>query len=205
MAPRRLVDCLPPCALNSFEFRSRMVATDTSLVWSRCMDGAEWEEYFRDRLWYKLELLRGMPLVPSAFRFDSWCYRTPEEARVGVRLYELGHRVPYWAGIAVYHPSAVLWSLPRLPAEYRTFKKATDSFWSDTVRMERRVRSRYGILAQWHQPEAEQINMSEQVNRWVVLPQWFREWEVPQGFWAELGPPLAYVGSEMLRDRMSGW
>lgn len=67
------------------------------------------------------------------------------------------------------------------------------------------MRAWCGILVQWHQPEAEVISTSEQVNRWSVLPRWFKDWEVAQGFWAELGPPLAYIGSALLADKTSGW
>lgn len=130
-------------------------------------------EYFRnfeELLAYKIELLQGVPLVPSSFRFDLWCYRTPEEARVGRKLHQLSYRVPSWQGIADYHQDAILWELPRLPVDYETLKKAEDSFWADTVRVERRTRARYGVLVQWHQPEAEGVISAEHVNRWPVVP-----------------------------------
>lgn len=73
------------------------------------------------------------------------------------------------------------------------------------MRIERRARARSGIFCQWHQPEAEGVTPAEQLRRWPKVPSWFAEWEVPQGFWAELGPPLAYIGSALLHDRGSGW
>lgn len=33
------------------------------------------------------------------------------------------------------------------------------------------------------------------VEKWVSIPSWSQEWELPQGFWAEHGPPVAYIGS----------
>lgn len=47
----------------------------------------EWSEY-------KLDMLKGMPPVPDAFRFDIWCYRTLQEARIGDKLHRLSWKVP---------------------------------------------------------------------------------------------------------------
>lgn len=197
---------LPAVVTESYEFQRRMVERGPCTVSDQgSLSGVGGWSRRTDRLWYKLDLLRDMPLVPRGFKSDLWCYRTEDKARVGAKLYELRHRVPTWKGIADYHQAVILWRLSRLPAGYRTLKKAENSFWADTVRMERRVRARCGILAQWHQPEAEETNTYEQVNRWLVVPRWFKEWEVAQGFWAKFGPPLAYIGSELLKDPASGW
>lgn len=206
MTPEGLSMGLSALVTDSFEYQRRMVVRGASSVFNQCSQsrGGGWDE-FKDQVLYKMDLLQDMPLVPRSFNFDLWCYRTEEEARIGAKLYELWHRVSGWQGVADYHQAAILWRLPRLPAEYRTLKKAEDFFWAETVRMERRLRARCGILAQWHQPEAEGINTYEQVNRWLVLPHWFKDWEVAQGFWAELGPPLAYIGSALMADRTSGW
>lgn len=92
-----------------------------------------------------------------------------------------------------------------MPAIYQTTKKAGVSFWSDIGRLERRIRWRYGVLAQLHQPEVERFEEAVTVDKWISIPNWFQEWEVRQGFWAELVPPLTYIGREILRDRLSGW
>lgn len=197
---------VPVAALETHEWNTRVIFPDDALRPSRptrTMAGRR--NVFNQVLLYKMELLWGMEKVPPSFNFDLWVYRTPEEAAIGQKLASLWSRVPAWRGVADYHQDALLWSLPRLPAGYQYLKKGTDSFWLDTVRVERRARARYGVLAQWHQPEVEHVEVLYQDERWVTVPRWFEEWEVPQGFWAELGPPLAYIGSQIQRDRQSGW
>lgn len=46
---------------------------------------------------------------------------------------------------------------------------------------------------------------SEQFDRLVVLPSFFKGCEVAHGFWAKSGFSLAYVESALLTDRASGW
>lgn len=58
-----------------------------------------------------------------------------------------------WAGFGVtadVHGDAVLWTSLRLPADYRTAKKATKPFWADTMRYERRCSSEYGYFVLYH-------------------------------------------------------
>lgn len=40
---------------------------------------------------------------------------------------------------------------------------------------------------------------------WIKILGWFAEWEMPLRFRADLGPPLVYIWSRILRDRLSGW
>lgn len=37
------------------------------------------------------------------------------------------------------------------------------------------------------------------------MPIRFEDWEVPQGFWAELGPPMAHTGSHLLHNSRYAW
>lgn len=107
---------LPASAFCSYEFNSRMVADEDVLVPSPVKGPAAERRWCSgDRFAYKKELLWGMPLVPSSFRFDFWCYRTPEEARIGFKLHQLSFKVSSRRGIADYHPDAVLLDFPRLP------------------------------------------------------------------------------------------
>lgn len=92
-----------------------------------------------------------------------------------------------------------------LPYAHCTFRKARPSLWSTTVRIERRARLKHGAFLQWHQPEDDLLRRHILQAHWVIIPQWWLEWELPQGFWAELGPSLAYVCSQVIQDHTSRW
>jgi len=80
-----------------------------------------------------------------------------------------------------------------------------DRFWGDLVRLERRARSEYGYFICWHNVESHSISPQGFSSRYVPVPFWWKDWEVPQGFWSELGPAMAYVGRILIEQPNSGW
>ena len=68
-------------------------------------------------------------------------------------------------------------------------------FSQNTVRFERRVRSDTGYFVAYQMIEVREISRQHYMNRYQRTPSWWSQFEVCQGFWAELGPILTYYGS----------
>lgn len=58
--------------------------------------------------------------------------------------------------------------------------------WSNSVRLERRTRSRLSVFVQWHQLEVDTVAEDVLTSRLVAVPDWRGRSEVPQGFWNEM-------------------
>lgn len=77
-----------------------------------------------------------------------WVYCTLAESAFSPSLLESVTRVPEWRGYVDVFPAAVLYRGYLLPRTYKTMKKAFSNFWSSTVRIERRERSRVWYFVQ---------------------------------------------------------
>ena len=74
------------------------------------------------------------------------------------------------------------------------------------VQIERRSRARYGLFVMWHQPESAYLGPEVLRYRHAAVPAWWADhFEVPQGFFAPLGPALAYTMDIVREDMRSGW
>lgn len=62
---------------------------------------------------------------------------------------DLRHHIRNWPFFDVHYQADVNRSRV-LPQDYSTLKKTTLTFWSSSVRMERRARSRCVVFVQWH-------------------------------------------------------
>lgn len=110
------------------------------------------------------------------------------------------------AGVtADVHRKAIFWEESILPRDYKSLKKAKFSFWCNTVRFEHRCRMELGYFVLWHNVEADCMTRSALVGKYIPIPRWWVEGEMPQGFWAELPPVFAYAGSAVLSQPSSGW
>lgn len=150
----------------------------------------------------KLRLLAGPEFLRAPFELDLWQARDDQEARYIERLLGMMDTIRGWSRWTMVDvvPMAMLWEERLLPPDYRREKKGVMPFWSDLVRFERRTRSLHGCFIGWHHREVEVLAARSLHGRYVSLPPWWGEWEMPSGFWAPLGPTLWYLGSRLMED-----
>lgn len=208
---------IPACAVCSFEWARRIAVRENDLSGSvRCWAGGRWLRArlepdpwipFVEAVRLKVSYLRG-PFFHFRDGIDLWRARNDREAGYVRQMLGLRGLIQAWESMEIVpavHPAGILCSEKLLPDDYRDARKANSSFWSDTVRFERRFRSEHGYFIFWHDIEANCLLPAALEGRYVPVPPWWQDWEMPQGFWAELPPVLAYVGSEVLRNPNSGW
>lgn len=207
---------VPFYATQSAEWRLRVAIDRHSLIAHRrqatgCYpechaDRGVARKQFFNRVFGKLQWFAGSIPTPPRYRFDTWFYRTRGEAEYGDQLASLGSIVDTWSShLPVVRQAAVLYKKSFLNPGFRWVKKQNIPFWTSTVRIERRFRSRLGVLVPWHNDEAEFIKNTQLPHRYIRLPTWWSRWEVPQGCWADLGPTPAYLGTRIIQDPSSGW
>lgn len=60
-----------------------------------------------------------------------------------------------------------------------------------------------GYFVGWHQWDVEVLTSRAHEGRYVSLPEWWQDWEVPSGLWAFLGPSLLYLSYQLITDEGS--
>lgn len=83
-----------------------------------------------------------------------------------------------WTAMGVnadVHEHAVLWMNRRLPADYKTAKKATIDFSADRVPYEHRSRTDSGYFFLYRNVEYECWSSDARHGQYVVIPTWWRE------------------------------
>jgi len=88
-----------------------------------------------------------------------------------------------------------------LPSDFRT-RRRDGLFW-DSVREERGFRNRFGVFVPRQCAEVLGVVLAEHGLRFVLIPYWFADWEVPQGCLAELPAVVTYRGFAMAARRDS--
>jgi len=208
---------IPVSALRSWEWRRRiLVANDEIAQRPRWWKDGRWGKPNRRRATRrdiviavadKLRIMSG-PLLPGSLTFDLWCYRTIKEVGYVQAMHALRATVQSWTELGVnadVHVDAIMWPEAMSLSNYRTIKKAGDQYWGDLVRLERRSRSEYGYFLLWHNVESHSVNPLAFRDRYVPVPSWWRDWEVPPGLWSEMGPAMAYIGRTLIAEPNSGW
>lgn len=195
------------CAVEDRDFaRSRRVWRDGN--WTNFQDGGNpWPSHL-ELLQHKVHHMVSKIPLDSSFGFDLWGSRNKAEVGYCRALHQAVGMVEGWSALGVnvdVHPDAILWECRLLPEDYRSQKKSKSGFWSDTVRFERRSRMLHNKFVLWHNIEVESLGPRRVSDKYISVPQWWSEWEVPQGFWAELPCVLAYKASFFLRNPMSAW
>ena len=208
---------IPASAIHSFEWCRRIAVKDQDLeltkrVWRR----GRWWRMKRpvdcrvamvEATRFKMGLISG-PYFRNFERYDLWKARTNDEvryARAMRRADPLVERLEESRIAVDVSPEAILWDGSILLVDYTSRKKAFSTFWNDTVPYERKCRMELGYFVPWHNVEVDCMARSALDGRYVRIPHWWVDWEMPQGFWAELPPVLAYAGSVLLHNPDSGW
>lgn len=70
-----------------------------------------------------------------------------------------------------------------------------DPFWSDTVKLEPRSRSKRGVFYMWQKLEVLHLKVGDMDNRFVPIPLWWYCFVVATCFWDQMGPSPVYVES----------
>ena len=187
---------LTRAAIKSFEWKRRTALGRHDFVerrrvwemgrWIRMGIPRGIEEAYVKAVAAKLKMLTG-PALPVEWGADLWKARVPQEEEYVRGMFSLKELVGVWQTMGVtsdVHRDAIIWVTQLLPSNYKSLKKSGITFWVDTVRYERRCRMETGVFVLWHQPEADSMNDDALLERFVTVPSWWDEWEVPQGFWA---------------------
>ena len=95
----------------------------------------------------------------------------------------------------------MFWTQPIIPKNFRYLRRGNLPCFQYTVRAERRLRSDTGYFIAYHMLEALEIARDHYINRYQKIPSWWGQFEVCQGFWAELGPVLTYYGRYLCDPR----
>lgn len=103
------------------------------------------------------------------------------------------------------HQDAMLHRSLVLPVDLRMMKTSRHPFWSDTVRLESRYLIKLVLFSMWHNHEVRHVKTGALKTRFLPLPYWWYHFEVATSFWAQMGPPLSYIGSWIRGSPSYGW
>lgn len=83
--------------------------------------------------------------------------------------------------------------------------KATDPFWSDTLRFERLRRSEVGFFVMYYHIEVGSWYPSSRNDHYIPLLRSWAAWEFPKGLLAVITLALPYIGSAVIHNPSSVW
>lgn len=158
---------------------------------------------FIEAVCIRLEIPVAKKLIPEDYRADTWQFRTDGE---GTYLTEMvrwgegdsvGKAGYFWSGARGVSQEAMFWRKPILISHFRELKRGDHHFFSQTVRFERRFLPENGFFEAYHMLEAADLKWSACSNRYVSIPSWWQDYEVPRGFWAELGAVYTYCSTHL--------
>ena len=141
--------------------------------------------------------------------FDTWMYRSYEEARSGIALREVlksfEDRVNEWEP----RQEALSYRVTRLPPGFKTCHRfAThgggDCYYRLCLRFERYQRGRSGYFVPYQALEVQHLKRDALRARYVALPAGWPRWEVPRGLHVELPSVLTYAWSKLINQPSSG-
>lgn len=110
-----------------------------------------------------------------------------------------------WRSYEGVSQDALFRQRPIIPYGFRHLKRKDHSFYRYTVRYERRMRSDTGYFIAYQLVEASAIAEIAYANRYVRVPNWWHDYEVPQGYWAELGSVYTYYGTQLFDSESGMW
>ena len=185
---------IPSDAVMTHDWRRRIALPDHALL----REEGEPIEQARVRLVLLVcdrlaATVQGYEILPTAWALDTWTPRCNTEYEYCRYLAEVD--VDGWpSGGPHVMMRALLMTGASLPEDFRTQTRIGSAFW-ESIRVERTNRNRYGYLIPHQCREVAIIHPDEMPRRFVRVPLWLPEYEVPQGCLVELPPCVTYVGT----------
>ena len=170
----------------------------------RKMSCAEARAAFTRVVYQRLHRFPGTTLVPPEYEFDFCLYRTRGEERYGDRLVDVVDAALERGGEPEPDERWLCFDRPILRAEFRYLRRNDDKAFWESMKWERRTRSRMGLIVPYQNVEVEFVQETERRTRYVEIPDHWASYEVPRGFNVDLPPVLTYCGKHMIRNRASG-
>ncbi|CDF32986.1 unnamed protein product [Chondrus crispus] len=202
---------LPLVGIHSYDWRAGIAVPPSILRGSSPHGFHTLSARFISAVCDRLELPLTDGLIPASYFCDTWQYRTEGERSYLDSMINWTARDPVrdanrlWYNQRTATNEAMFWTRAIIPENFRHLKRENLPFFQHTVRAERRLRSDTGYFVAYHMLEAREIARDHYTNRYQKIPSWWGQFEVCQGFWAELGPVLAYYGRYLSDPRHGLW
>jgi len=156
--------------------------------------------------YYRLVFKRGSirdvnRLCPEHLNLDTWVLRHPIDLAYVEGLFSV--RMPSGDCLTKLFTAKVLcYPRPLLQVNFRFLKRKRHRYGGrrSTGALERFLRSKYGILADYSRQEVRHLSRTGRMRVVPQVPSWFRNFEVPHGLDVDYGPSLAYEGLRLLRS-----
>lgn len=205
LVANRLPDGLPFEAIQSREWRYRCYIPDNQ-VWAGAGRRQLSQQAARERLvrsvYQRVERMGVIPVEPG-LAFDTWVFRTADEAQYGPALATVVETSEAWAGETKPKAAALAINFRLLPEGYKSTERfgpraSETDYYRRLLKYERHQRARTGYLVPYQALEVQYIRQRALAGRHVALPRSWSEWEVPKGLHVELPPVLTYAWRHLL-------
>ena len=141
---------------------------------------------------------------------DTWVYRTYEEWGYHTKLdaFLKAGGAKDFSTTEVYN-DALLYAVPLLPAEFRYVSRRDPDYVGQShlklLRFERTMRGRFKAFVPYQCVEVDCFTREAILQRYVPLPPWWVDVEVPPNFSVELPWMLTYIGSLLFTANQQAW
>ena len=196
---------IPSWVATTLEWKRRVAVPAEALATGRNETEAEVRARHFGKIYRRYVAFLDLTSVPAEYEFDPWVFRSESEKAVAVKLNSLWASVPDWHNCIGVHQDALPWDETVIPLGFRCRERRGDEFFDKTIRFERRARSQYGVLVPYQNTEVEYHDWDAIPHRYAPLPAFCASVEVLEGFWAELGPTVTYLGLLLTKEPLSGW
>ncbi|KAI0559062.1 hypothetical protein FGB62_169g43 [Gracilaria domingensis] len=145
-------------------------------------------------------------LIPARQDMDTWAYRTEGEIAYVDALRDAIVNGDFPSGSRLQPASRMLlWNSLILPENFESRSEANTakSYWGG-LRFERRCRNHTGCFIAYQMVEVNEFRRDNLDRRYVLVPSWFSEYEVPIDMRVELPPVVTYQGFELVQNPRSG-
>ena len=204
-----LPDGLPVDAVHSPEWQKRCYIPDNQIwlgVGRRRIGLTEGRVRLTRAIYQRIERMGILPVDPY-LAFDTWLFRTPEEAQYGPLLANALTESKAWYGTFEPKQAALVAKYRYLPEGYQVAERfgprgsETDHYrrW---YKFERHQRAATGYLVPYQAIEIQHISHRALRGRYVAVPTSWQLWEVPKGLHVELPAVLTYAWTALV-DRPS--
>ena len=140
--------------------------------------------------------------LPRAWDFDTWAYRTEDDRVYVASLKQILDNLR----LREEAPSEALmaWGSAILPDEFaQQPERVRDPAMHNKLKFERRMPNRLGVFVAYEWLEVTSFERSFLNTRYLEIPAWFAQYEVPADFIAEVPPCVVYCGRSLLGDPQS--
>lgn len=202
---------VPMQAIRSRDWQLRIAVPDSVLKDAPRGSRRSPSSRFMEAVVARLQLFQTNSLIPESYNTDTWQYRLDEEIPYLEKLMAWGQGDPVqkadalWRNTEEVSQEAIFWAHPILSKNFRTLKRVETLFYTKTVRFERRTRSQTGFFVAYQMLEASEMLRTFLPGRYVRTSSWWADYEVPQGFWAEMGPIYTYFSLCLCGSSHSLW